>query len=202
MATVGTEISLSAGNLTRYQDAFVGLRLGEQGGESIIPTRRIDFVADDVAIAAPGAGNNQLLTVICALPRGFAYRPIDMAVMVDDQGNGGNNFDSSAMTWMRDTAPSSTARRIRYAQMRSPGGIKWTDNHIALTWVPGGQGPPWPAHPWRPYSASEQVYWLFSAYNNTPDDIAYSANVWVSFLEYTIAQSYDWQIHSPVPVAT
>lgn len=163
-----------------------------------IPRAEVRFQSLAAAVAAPGAGDNQLVRIICNLPTNYSYVLIECYASIDTVVTGTNNFDNRADLFIVDDA-SGVNRQYRIR-------IPFTADG-AVIFSSGVQTKNYAAHhfdlprvtilPQPPGTAPQ----LFATLNNqTDNDIAYQVNFFARFLQYSVRQATLSGVNAPQPV--
>lgn len=173
---------------------FAGYKHGSNDARA-----EVRAVGNAIAVAATGAGDNQLVSIIINPPANFAYALVDFNLtMVADTGTT-YSFPLSGSCVMQDAAATAAASYITPLQI--PAGPELLGDAADTT------------RPGRTYTLQDgyrgvvipiasdgQVEFNFRIYNDTANDVAYHISNYVArFLQYDINQAHHVRVNSPIP---
>jgi hypothetical protein len=168
------------------------LRQFTQGAQS-------ETIFQEVAtdIPASGAGDNRRISLICTLPRNFAFAVVDCQIALEGETAAtSNTWPAAFQLKIQNAANETDSTSLIPIELLSGGesGTRSTDDR-RRTWtptkLPGAVVIP---------AVGDSVALLLDVINQTANDQAYDLYFYARFLQFTIEQSNHWQVNSPVPV--
>lgn len=170
---------------------YAGLPSGVRDHTSV-PFRELRYQALQT-IAAPAAGDTQLVDIVCNTVPGNAYSLLEARVMMFATSTAAN-WDDNAFALFR-SAPTSP-EEYYYQQLHSVGAFRgfslaanmkiWELEHVTGAIL-------------RP-DIGQAVSLFIELVNDTADDVAYSLSFAARMLEYSIPQSFIAAANSPIPI--
>ncbi len=188
MATITTALTPTATRL-----AFIGPAPTIEQWETPIPQAEIAFIEQNAAVIISGVGDNQLISIVAALPRGFAYILAEANM----------NLNSADVDAWQDSA------RFRIKDAGS--GPRWTVhqrfeasanviNNATSSFNKVYELVHTPVQKVIIGDLDAAPELVIQVMNLTTDQAAGTLDFFCRFLQFELNQAYHWAVNTPWPV--